>query len=93
MLIVLASCNTNTNQASKQQAQGVATADNIYNIKSCDTSNPVVAAIKGYRYNDEMGLQHKPSTLLADLIDYVMSDDQIEDLDYNTKMFKKILKR
>jgi len=67
--------------------------NNVYNIKSCDTSNPVVAAIKGYRYNDEMGLQHKPSTLLADLIDHVMSDDQIEDLDYNTKMFKKILKR
>ena len=32
MLIVLASCNTNPNQASNQQAQGVATADNIYNI-------------------------------------------------------------
>ncbi len=32
MLIVLASCNTNPNQASNQQAQGVATADNIYSI-------------------------------------------------------------
>ena len=32
MLIVLASCNTNPNQASTQQSQGVATADNIYNI-------------------------------------------------------------
>ena len=32
MLIILASCNTNPNQASNQQAQGVATADNIYNI-------------------------------------------------------------
>jgi len=32
MLIVLASCNTNPNQTSNQQAQGVATADNIYNI-------------------------------------------------------------
>jgi polyisoprenoid-binding protein YceI len=32
MLIVLASCNTNPNQASNQQAQGVATADNVYNI-------------------------------------------------------------
>lgn len=67
--------------------------NNIHNIKSCDTSNPVVAAIKGHRYNDDMGLQHKPSTLLADLIDYEMTDDQIEDLDYNTKMFKKILRR
>ena len=32
MLIVLASCNTNSNQSSNQQAQGVATADNIYSI-------------------------------------------------------------
>ena len=32
MLIVLASCNTNPNQTSNQQAQGVATADNVYNI-------------------------------------------------------------
>lgn len=35
ILIVLASCNTNPNQSNIQQAQGVATADNIYNI---DTS-------------------------------------------------------
>ncbi len=34
MLIVLASCNTNPNQSSNQQAQGVATADNIYNIET-----------------------------------------------------------
>ena len=34
MLIVLASCNTNPNQASTQQAQGVATADNIYSIET-----------------------------------------------------------
>lgn len=67
--------------------------NNVYNIKSCDTSNPVVAAIKGHRYNEEFGLDHKPSTLLADLIDHEMTDDQIEDLYYNTKMFKKILRR
>ena len=34
ILIVLASCNTNPNQSSNQQAQGVATADNIYNIEN-----------------------------------------------------------
>ena len=34
MLIVLASCNTNPNQASTQRAQGVATADNIYSIET-----------------------------------------------------------
>ena len=32
MLLILASCNNNPNQASTQQAQGVITADNIYNI-------------------------------------------------------------
>ena len=37
MLIVLASCNTNPNQASTQQAQGVATADNIYNIDTAQS--------------------------------------------------------
>ncbi len=67
--------------------------NNIYNIKSCDTSNPVVAAIKGIQYNDDFGLDMKPSTLLADLIDYEMSDSQLEILDYNVKMFKKIIKR
>jgi hypothetical protein len=67
--------------------------NNVYNIKSCDTSNPVVAAIKGHRYNDDLGLNHKPSTMLADLIEHQMTDDQIDDLEYNTKMFKKILGR
>ena len=37
MLIILASCNTNPNQASTQQAQGVATVDNIYNIETAQS--------------------------------------------------------
>tara|TARA_Y100000589_G_C26974039_1_gene555784 strand:+ start:179 stop:790 length:612 start_codon:yes stop_codon:yes gene_type:complete len=37
MLFVLASCNTNPNQASTQQAQGIATADNIYNIETAQS--------------------------------------------------------
>ncbi len=37
MLTVLASCNTNPNQASTQQAQGVATVDNIYNIETAQS--------------------------------------------------------
>ena len=37
MLIVLASCNTNPNQSSNQQAQGIATADNIYNIETAQS--------------------------------------------------------
>jgi len=37
MFTVLASCNTNPNQASTQQAQGVATADNIYYIETAQS--------------------------------------------------------
>ena len=67
--------------------------NNIYNIRSCDTSNPVVAAIHGLYYNDDFGLNEKPSTLLADLIDHEMSNSQMETLKYNVKMFKKIIRR
>lgn len=67
--------------------------NNIYNIKSVDTSNPIVAGLKSYRYNNTFGLDHKPSTMLADLIDSEVTDSQMEDIVYNTKMFKKILKR
>jgi len=67
---------------------------NIYNIKSCDTSNPVVAAIKGLKYNDDQGLYTKPKTMLADLIDYdTFDEEKLRLLYYNTKMFKKILRR
>ena len=37
MLLILASCNNNPNQASTQQAQGVATADNIYNVETAQS--------------------------------------------------------
>ena len=37
MLLILASCNNNPNQASTQQAQGVATVDNIYNIETAQS--------------------------------------------------------
>ena len=67
--------------------------NNIYNIKSVDTSNPVVAGIKGIRYNDDMGLCNKPSTLLADLIDHQVNDDELEIINYNTRSFKKIINR
>lgn len=67
--------------------------NNIYNIRSLDTSNPVVAGIKGLRYNDSMGLYQKPKTLLADLIGHQVTDTQLEDIEYNTRMFKKIINR
>jgi len=65
----------------------------IHNIVSCDTSNPVVAAIHGLKYDADYGLQDKPSTKLADLIEHNFTDDQLELVKYNTAMFKKIIRR
>ena len=66
---------------------------NIYNIVSCDTSNPIVAAIHGLKYDADYGLDSKPSTKLADLITHNFTDDQLELVKYNTTMFKKIVRR
>jgi len=65
----------------------------ITNIRSCDTSNPIVAALKGLRYNGDLGLQEKPSTMLCDLINAEVDQDTLEDAYYNTTMFKQILGR
>lgn len=66
---------------------------NIYNIVSCDTSNPIVAAIHGLKYDADYGLDTKPSTKLADLITHEITEDQLELVKYNITMFKKILRR
>jgi hypothetical protein len=66
---------------------------NIWNIVSCDTSNPIVAAIHGLKYDADYGLDSKPSTKLADLITHNLTDDQLELVKYNTTMFKKIICR
>ena len=66
---------------------------NINNIRSCDTSNPIVAALKGLRYNGDLGLQEKPSTMLCDLIAANVDEDTLELAHYNTTMFKHILGR
>ena len=60
-------------------------------IRSVDTSNPVVAGIKELRYNGDLGLQEKPSIMLADLIDHDVTDSQKEDILYNTEQFKEII--
>ena len=67
--------------------------NNINNIRSCDTSNPIVAALKGLRYNGDFGLNTKPSTLLADLINAEVNDDIVELAYYNTTQFKNIIRR
>tara|TARA_R110000744_G_scaffold10369_3_gene32273 strand:- start:603 stop:1415 length:813 start_codon:yes stop_codon:yes gene_type:complete len=63
------------------------------NIRSLDTSNPVVAGLTGHRYIAEEGLNHKPSVLLADMIDLTVDPDKLDDIMYNTSEFKKIIGR
>lgn len=63
---------------------------NILSIRSCDTSNPIVAGILDKRYIKGIGLYEKPSVLLADLIDYDLTEEQKELIKYNTAEFKNI---
>jgi hypothetical protein len=62
----------------------------VPSIRSCDTSNPVVAGILGDRYVKGLGLNYKSSILLADLIDYEVTKDQAQDITYNAAEFKNI---
>ena len=64
---------------------------NIFNIRSVDTSNPIVAAIHNLQYNGDLGLETKPETKLADLIETKLDNDQLQIMEYNVKMFKSIL--
>lgn len=67
--------------------------NNVYNIRSCDTSNPVVAGLHGLPYNGDQGLAIKPSAKLAHMIDVDINDSQYDLIKYNTSQFKKILRR
>lgn len=58
-------------------------------IYSMDTSNPVVAAIKNIRYEENFGLYMKESQKLFELINYPKSEIILELLQYNINEFKK----
>jgi hypothetical protein len=62
----------------------------ITNIRSVDTSNPIIAAIKGIRYKRRLGIFEKPSVKLADLIDIEVDDETKELINYNTTLYKEI---
>ncbi len=62
----------------------------IPSIRSVDTSNPVVAGIMGHRYITGYGLNHKPSTLLADLIEHEVTKEQEANILYNVSEYKKL---
>ena len=63
----------------------------VEGIRSVDTSNPVVAGLLGKRYYKNIGMLNKPSTLLADLINSEVNDEQKADILYNVAEFKKLL--
>ena len=60
-------------------------------IRSCDTSNPIVAGMLGIQYSGEFGLQTKPSIKLADMIDRKVTEVEWNNIKYNVANFKKIV--
>jgi len=74
-------------------AKEFAAYKDIPSIRSCDTSNPVVAGIVGKTYIKGLGLREKPSVLLADLIDQELNEQQQHDIWYNVDEFKAIIER
>ena len=58
-------------------------------IESIDTSNPVMAAIQGLKY-DALGLEVKPTANMNECFEMPLSEIDIELLNYNVKQFKQI---
>ena len=65
--------------------------NNVRGIRSLDTSNPVVAGLKGIRYNDTYGLTTKPSQKLFTMITHEVTADEVENINYNVEMFRQIV--
>lgn len=60
-------------------------------IESIDTSNPVVAAIKGMTYNGRKGLEDKPSQKLFTMLDSKLSSYELQLVLYNIECFRAIV--
>ena len=59
------------------------------NIKTIDTSNPIVSAILGKKYNPVYGLSEKWSVKLVEFINHDIDRSQLELAFYNTSLFRK----
>lgn len=59
-------------------------------IDSIDTSNPVVAGLKGIRYNSTKGLEDKPSEKLFTLINSDVNSTTLQLILYNIECFRAI---
>lgn len=68
-------------------------SNNIHNIRSVDTSNPVMSGIKGLKYAGDLGLSVKPKGLLADHLEIELDNDELNLIRYNINSFKKIIGR
>lgn len=60
-------------------------------IESIDTSNPVVAGLKGMRYKGKDGLEDKPSQKLHTMINEKVSKDTLNLITYNIECFRAIV--
>jgi hypothetical protein len=65
--------------------------NNIHNIRSIDTNNPIIHGLHNVKYNSTFGLKDKIKTLIADLIDVQPTADQQEIIKYNIQQFRKIV--
>jgi hypothetical protein len=61
----------------------------VKQIKSMDTSNPVMAAFDGILYND-WGLDSKPKTKIDEVMNKRYDSDIYNKIEYNTTQFKRI---
>ena len=59
-------------------------------IESIDTSNPVVAGLKGLEYVPGFGLGQKPSQKLFTMINEEVSEEQYKKIEHNIKSFAEI---
>lgn len=66
------------------------TNDKFRFIESLDTSNPVVAGLKGIVYNDTMGLDDKPSEKLYTMIESDVSKNTLSLIEKNIDAFRRI---
>ena len=65
--------------------------NNIHNIRSVDTSNPIVHGLHNVKYNSTFGLTDKIKTKLADLITAEPTHDQKDIIRYNIEQFERII--
>jgi len=63
--------------------------DNHPQIESIDTSNPVMAALEGIKY-EGYGLNNKPKANMNDHFNVDIKDVNHENVEYNVKMFRNI---